>query len=362
MNMHWDRRRILKSGSAAAMVGGLAATMPRATALAADEVPVRLWLQAQWWTDDYAAACAKATGVEIHNTTTISNPTTFSKLMAGGGRDADCVQIGGPFIPELVEAGLLQPLDMKQIPNASAVYPDFQRPDYLFGKDGKQYGVAFVWGYDSLLYNADMVEPSDSLGVLYSDKYKGHIGLRDDAFFGLSTAALYLRKEHPFALAGKDLQEVKNFLISKKPIFRTFWSSFADCVTLMKNRDIWATAGWLPIYWVLKRVEHMNVRYPVPKEGAPGWNACFVIPKEARSVDAVHRFVNWMLSPGWTVPIATDKGYYAASRLGISEIPPDVRQAMNLDHVDELVKKLTWSSFPKNLQDWTEAWTEFKAA
>ena len=54
---------------------------------------------------------------------------------------------------------------------------------------------------------------------------------------------------------------------------------------------LWATAGWLPIYWVLKQTEKMNVRYPVPKEGAPGWVACMVIPKETKSVEAAHRYI-----------------------------------------------------------------------
>jgi spermidine/putrescine-binding protein len=362
MDVHLDRRQILKAATVGAAVGSLALPLVSRAARAADAVPVRLWLQSQWWTDQYAAACEKAVGVRIQNTTTANNPTTFSKLMAGGGRDVDCVQIAGPFIPAMADQGILQPIDMSQIPNAKALYPDFAHPDYVFGKDGKQYGVPFVWGYDSLLYNADVVEESDSFGVLFADKYKGHIGLRDDAFFGLSTAALFLGKEQPFALSAKDLQEVKKFLIAKKPIFRTFWSSFADVVTLMKNKDIWATAGWLPIYWVLKQTEHMNVRYPVPREGAPGWVACMVIPKETKSVEAVHRFTNWMLSPEWATPIAQDKGYYSTGDLGVAGLSSEVKQALNYDNLDAQMKKLKWSTFPTNLQDWTEAWTEFKAA
>jgi spermidine/putrescine transport system substrate-binding protein len=357
-----DRRKILKAGAGSALLGSLATGLRWRAALAADVVPIRLWLQSQWWTDEYAAACEKAIGVRIQNTTTANNPTTFSKLMAGGGRDVDVVQIAGPFIPPMADQGVLQPIDMSKIPNAKALYPDFAKPEYAFGKDGKQYGVPFVWGYDSLLYNADKVAQSDSFGVLFDEKYKGHIGLRDDAFFGLSTAALYLGKDKPFALEAKDLQDVKKFLISKKPIIRTFWSSFADVTTLMKNGDIWATAGWLPIYWVLKQTEKMNVRYPVPKEGAPGWVACMVIPKETKSVEAAHRYINWMLSADWAMPIARDKGYYSTGSLGVPSLPAEIKQALNYDELDALMKRLKWSGFPPNLQDWTEAWTEFKAA
>lgn len=355
-----DRRRVLKVAAASTILGDLVKEFGLSAAHAAE--PVRLWLQAQWWTDDYAKACAKSIGVTIQNTTTANNPATFGKLMAGGGRDVDVVQIGGPFVPPLADQAKLQPIDMSLIPNAKALYPDFAHPSYVFGKDGKPYGVPFVWGYDSLLYNADKVAQSDSLGVLYDEKYKGHIGLRDDAYFGLSTAALFLGKEQPFAMNAKDLQDVKKFLISKKPIFRTFWSSFADAVTLMKNGDIWATAGWLPIYWVLKQQEKMNVRYPVPKEGAPGWVACFVIPKETKSVKAVHSFINWMLSAEWAMPIARDKGYYSTGNLGVSGLAPDIKQAMNYDNLDGLMKRLKWGGFPPDLQAWTEAWTEFKAA
>lgn len=356
-----ERRRILRTAVAGGLLGALAGTTNR-SAFAADSVPLRLWLQAQWWTDEYAAACEKAIAVRIQNTTTANNPTTFAKLMAGGGRDVDLVQIAGPFIPPMADKGILQPIDLSLIPNAEALYPDFKRPGYAFGKDGKQYGIPFVWGYDSLLYNADKVEKSDSFGVLYDDKYKGRIGLRDDAFFGLSTAALYLGKEHPFSLNPKELQEVKKFLISKKPIIRTFWGSFADVVTLMKNGDIWATAGWLPIYWVLKQTEKMNVQYPVAREGAPGWVACFVIPKETKSVEAAHKYINWILSADWATPIARDKGYYSTANLGVAGLPPEIKQALNIDNIDALMKRLKWSGFPPNLQDWTEAWTEFKAA
>jgi hypothetical protein len=69
-----------------------------------------------------------------------------------------------------------------------------------------------------------------------------------------------------------------------------------------------------------------------------------------------------MLSTDWAMPIARDKGYYSTSSLGTHGLPAEVKQALNLDHIDDLMKRLKWSSFPPNLQDWTEAWTEFKAA
>ena len=146
-----DRRGVLRSVTAGAMLGSAAGILGRKAAWA-DAVPLRLWLQSQWWADDYAAACEKAIGVHVQNTTTANNPTTFSKLMAGGGRDVDLVQIAGPFIPPMADKGILQPIDLAEIPNAKALYPDFAKPDYAFGKDGKHLFV---------LTRAGIVESSD---------------------------------------------------------------------------------------------------------------------------------------------------------------------------------------------------------
>ena len=103
--------------------------------------------------------------------------------------------------------------------------------------------------------------------MLFDERYKGKIGLRDDPYYKHLVAALAMGKKNAFRLDSAELKEVKEFLIAKKPIFRTLWQSFSDVVNLMKSGDMWATQGWLPMYWVLKRQEGVNVRYPVPQEG-----------------------------------------------------------------------------------------------
>jgi spermidine/putrescine-binding protein len=326
------------------------------------QTELKLWLQAQWWSPEFADGCETATAVRVRNTPTKNNSTTLSKLMAGGGRDADVVQISHPFVAPLVEAGKLQPIDYAQIPNSKHLFAPFQDADYVKGKDGKIYGMPFVWGYDSLLYNADFIEDGDSFQVLFDDRYKGKIGLRDDPYYSISVAALALGKKNAFRLDSNELQEVKKFLIAKKPNIRTLWQSFADVVTLMKSQDIWATQGWLPMYWVLKRQEGMNVRYPVPKEGAPGWVGCFIVPKESTNMAASYKFLDWMLTPEWARTIGEQKGYYASSRRALEGMSDEIKGVLGYDTIEERMQQLFFVTLPDNLQEWTQAWTEFKAA
>ena len=356
------RRDLLVSGAAmglAASLAGAGLFHPR-KAWAADEI--RLWLQAQWWSDEFAASCMKKSGVTVLNTPTKNNSTTLSRLMAGGGRDADVVQISHPFVSPLIEAGKLQPLDYARIANAAQLFPTFTDAPYVKGKDGQKYGIPFVWGYDSLLYNADHIEDGSSFQVLFDERYKGKIGLRDDPYYSISVAALAMGKKNAFRLDSAELKEVKEFLIAKKPIFRTLWQSFSDVVNLMKSGDMWATQGWLPMYWVLKRQEGVNVRYPVPQEGAPGWVGVFMVPAESESLDAAYGFLDWILSPDWARAIGEQKGYYSSSKRAIEGMSAEIESVLGYATIEEQMSKLTFGTLPDNLQEWTQAWTEFKAA
>jgi len=354
------RREFLNTMATVGVTAGVAGGLWPFSARA--ETEMKLWLQAQWWSSEFAASCAKATDVRVQNTPTKNNSTTLAKLMAGGGQDADVVQISHPFVGPLIEGGKLQPIDYGRIPNAKHLFPPFQSAEYVKGKDGKTYGIPFVWGYDSLLYNADFIKGGDSFQVLFDDRYKGKIGLRDDPYYSISCAALALGKKNAFRLDSNELQEVKKFLIAKKPNIRTLWSSFSEVVNLMKSQEIWATQGWLPMYWVLRRQEKMNVRYPVPKEGAPGWVGCFVVPKESTNMAANYQFLDWMLMPEWSRTIGEQKGYYSSSRRALEGMSDEIRDVLGYDTIEKQMQQLVFGTLPENLQEWTQAWIEFKAA
>lgn len=355
--MAFTRRDALKTTA-----GLLAAASPYLARPAwAQSSTLRLWLQSQWWDPSFTANFEKVSGVRVQQSNS-TNVISFSKLQAGNGKDVDVVQMVDSFVRPLAAQKLIQPLDLDQVPNVKALYPQFANMKSVMGDDGKVYGVPFVWGYDALLYNADHVAQTDTWKSLFDDRYKGKIAMRDDPWYGLATGALAMGKKNTFAMSKGELQEVKTWLISKKPMIRTLWTSLSEVVNLTKSQDIWISPGWLPIYWVLARQEKVNVRYPIPVEGAPGFVQTFIIPRESTQAAAAHKFINWMLSDAWAAPIAIDKGYYSTTTLALPKIPEDVRKALGYDQIDKQMSRLIWTTTPSNLQEWTEAWTEFKAA
>ena len=55
----------------------------------------------------------------------------------------------------------LRALDMSNIPNAANLMPLFQQD--IVSRAGKTYMVPIVWGYDSVIYNADQIPTDDPL-------------------------------------------------------------------------------------------------------------------------------------------------------------------------------------------------------
>ncbi len=109
-------------------------------------------------------------------------------------------------------------------------------PDAVVKKDivtraGKTYMVPVVWGYDSVVYNADKIPTDDPLtqswGVLFDDKYKGKVAWRDDAHGMIMAAALHRGHPDPVAMDANDLNEITAYLIDRKKNVRTMWSKSA---------------------------------------------------------------------------------------------------------------------------------------
>jgi len=358
-----DRRTLLQHAAllAAGSASGLMTLWP--SPLHAQAVRTRLWLLPHWWPPEYAAEFKKETGIEVAHTPNQSNTVTMGKLLAGGDSAVDVVEMTHPFVRPLADKGLLHPLDLRKIPNAEHMFPYFKTAPHFFGADGKQYGVPFCWGYDSLLFNADHIPPeTDSLGVLFDEKYKGRISIRDEPVFSISLTAMYMGKPSPYQLTTADLTEIRKFLIAKKPIFRTLWRSMTDAVTQLKNGEVWATNGWLPMYWILSRQEGMNMRYPVPKEGAAGFIPTLMCPSKSETLEQSYKLINWFLGPYFARSIGERNGYYSTSQLALQGMSQEIKKVLAYDRAEQLMAKLKFVEFPQNLQEWTDTWTAFKAA
>lgn len=355
------RRRFLATAGAVAASSTALTSVMDGPAFAALPGPLQLFTVAVAGRDKDMAEARKDLGLDIRVTFNVAHTETFAKLNAGVLSPLqDVLYIQQPFVKPLAKRKWIQPIDTSKLPNHTHVFEQFKQPEWAM-LDGQMYGLPFFWGYDSVVYNAArMPDGGESWGRLWDDRYKGRLALRDDALSSIQPVALFLGF-NPNTLTSAQLADCKKFLISKKGHFRQLWSTFAEATNLLRSEEIWATWGILPMVTDLRKAG-MDMRYGLPKERAVAWFGSYVVSKDTKVLPSAHAFLDWVLGEKFATSMAKDFGYRMATTAHLKNLAPEVIKEQQLDDIGGLVSKLFVQELPENLNEWVQAWSEFKSA
>jgi len=313
------------------------------------------------------AAFKAATGIDFNVTCWSSNTDSITKLASGAGRSFDIFNLSRQFIPVALQRGLVAPLDLAKIPNAKLLAPSFANPAYSIVA-GKQYSMPLMFGYDSMVYNQKKLGPLDSYAILFDEKYKGQISIKDDPGVMIPITALYLGIANPWRLESGDLRRVTDFLIAKKPMFRKLWGGFAEAVSLLKSEEVVAVGdGWISMAWTLNNGgTGSDFAICNPKEKALVWTHDWLMPKEALdrgNTDAIYAYMNWSIGPEQSANMGRRVGYVSPSTAGLSILSPEEQKRIGYgDYQAVWETGMPMNEFPANYQEWVESWSRFKAA
>jgi spermidine/putrescine-binding protein len=354
------RRQLLAGAGALAGAATLGRFMD-GPAFAALPGPLRLFTVAVAGRDKDIVEARKDLDLDIRVTFNVAHTETFAKLNAGVlSPQQDVIHIQQPFVKPLAQRRWIQPVEPGRLKNHAKMFPQFKQPEWVM-LDGKMYGLPYYWGYDSIVYNArHMPDGGETWGRLWDDRYKGRLSLRDDALSSIQPVALFLG-HNPNRLTKAQLEDCKKFLIGKKRHFRQLWSTYAEAVNLLRSEEVWALWGWLPMVTSLRK-EGMDIRYGLPKEKAIAWFAAYVISKDTKVLPSVYAFLDWVLDEKFATSMARDFGYRMTTTAHVKNLTPAEIKDQQLDDIERLVGQLFIQELPENLNDWVQAWSEFKSA
>jgi spermidine/putrescine transport system substrate-binding protein len=178
------------------------------------------------------------------------------------------------WVKYFAESGLVQPWDTKLISNFKHLNPTMVKAGQY---KGKQYGIPEDWGFDAVLYRSDKVKPkARSWGLLFDERYKGKIAWYDDGSTMLPMTGLYLHFKDPWNQTDAQLKQAQKFLISKKHLVRTIWSSETNLWEAFGSGDLWIAYAW-PNDWVQMKKKGLPVVYMFPKEKSLAWIGMFML-------------------------------------------------------------------------------------
>lgn len=305
-------------------------------------------------TEESIAAFKEATGVDVNVTFIASNDEVFAKIRSKTGQ-FDLVPATTDISQQYIEQGLVQPLNLAEIPNSGHLFDSFKNLPQAT-QDGKTYGVAHTWSADPIIYNADHIaDPEASYKALFDETYKGKVALYDD-LGSLWVGALVLGYD-PFELSKEQMAEVVKVMREQRELVRTYWSTGDDLVKLMASGEVWIATGWNYMYTQLKE-EGVNVQRLEPKEGNLGWVDVLMIPVNAQHPCAAHKWINWAISDKGGSSTALASGYSISSPEINQHLTEDQVRDLHMDDPSFVNKIVLWERVDRPM--YQDAWNEVK--
>lgn len=265
-------------------------------------------------------AFEKETGHTVVNDFFNSEQEMLTKLRTNPGL-YDVVMINAAFNDQAFAEGLIQPIDVAKIPNASDISAD-KATSPMLNRDGKVYGVPWVWGLTALAYNEKAFDtPPTSVDVMWDEAHKGKVTIRDDAVEAVQFGAIATGQDINDI---KDMDAVKAKLAALMPQIRTFWSSENDWNQMVASDQIDIGTYWSGSADRAKTQFKLPVSLMIPEEGAVAWLDAFSIPAGAKNVAGAEAFINYMIDPGFYVEWVTKVGApVSANTKAVEALPED---------------------------------------
>jgi len=296
---------------------------------------------------------SKQYGINVTYDTYSSNEELLAKLQAGAS-GYDLILPSDYTIAILIKQGLLEPLDLNQIPNFANIAPEFKNQYF---DPGNKYSIPYQWGTVGLVVDTSKVtRPLTKWADLWDPEFKGRVVLLDDEHEVLGMVLTVLGYDKN-STDPAQLEQAKAKLLELMPNVKLMDSDSPKTALL-------AGEVWLGLTWngeaAIAHNENPAINYICPQEGCGIWYDNFAIPKGAPHKDAALAFLNYMLTPEASVLITKEFPYSnpnkAALELLKTQDPDTYKSYMDFAATNPSAEAIKAAHPVKDKGDATQAW------
>lgn len=316
------RRELLAKGAALG-IAPLALNGLTRGAAAADNITTMTW--AFYHVPELQQSYIEKWGMPPEAVLIADSEEMFMKTRTIGGFDTGHVDLD--LVRRFYDAELLRPIDTSRLTHWNDLFEEV-RNLHSITIDGAVRYVPCNWGNISILYRTDMVDPeyleSPSWSILWDERYKGQLSLRDDVQTACVVAGMLIDAGNPWDMNAEELAEVREMLIRQRELQRFYWTDNTSMEQAMAAGEIVAATAWNSSYLSLKR-EGIPVGYMVPKEGILTWvdGVSWLAGGEGPD-EQVYDFIDAWTSPESGKYVIEDIGFGHANRVSYEVADPAV--------------------------------------
>lgn len=303
----------------------------------------------------------KANDVKVNLKEYEGTGTALSLIEQSQPGDWDVLVVDGVDVPRVAAAGILAPLPEGSVPTAD-LFPEVVMAEQQT-IDGKTYAVTEKFGYNTISYNKEKVDPADmtDMSVIWSDKYKGRIAVYDYYLPVIGMVAVGLGKKTA-ELTEADIPAIREKLFAMKAqakqvgeVVSSQQAIATGEVDVLVGGGEWVTAGLT--------AENPALDWVLPEQGGVRWSQSIGVFKDSKKQDLALKFVQYILSPEGQARLATSSCYWAmpANAKAGEHLTDAQKAALRWDEQPDYLKRAQLYPAPDaeldaKLQD---VWTEF---
>jgi spermidine/putrescine transport system substrate-binding protein len=270
-----------------------------------EEQVLNLYNWSEYMPQEVLDQFTEETGIKVVYTTYDSNEAMYARLkLLDASSQYDLAVPSTYYVNKMRSEGLLAPIDRSKLSGFDNIDSTLVNLDI---DPGNQYSVPYLWGTTGIAVNGDAIDPESvtSWADLWKPEYQGRIMMMNDVrevfHVGLRVLGYSANSTNP-----EEIEAAYNKLAELMPGVRTFNSDAPRMPYLEGETDI-------GMIWngeaVMGAEDMAALTYIYPQDGAIVWFDSFVIPKNAKNVEAAHKFIDFMLRPDIAAAISTEIGY-----------------------------------------------------
>lgn len=303
-------------------------------------------------------------GCKINGTYFTTSDDLIAKIKAGGGNSYDVISPSGDLAGFLVQSDMVEPIDTSKITNFNDINKNLLTTDVE--KNGKTYGVPYLWGPDYLIYDADVIkEEPKSWSVFEDPKYSGRIGLFDDIsniyMIGQMDGIDKTDASALYNMTDEQLSDAKKKLTKLNSSVRKYWVSAGELNDLFANKEVDIAVGW-PMTVQKLNAQGRNLKWTIPEEGCTGWQDRLMIVKGSKNKDLAELYIDYALSPETQAISAKVTNYCVANPKAADYMDDELKKTIGINDMDTFFEKINFWQYVKNRDKYNEIWTEVKTS
>lgn len=299
---------------------------------------------------------------KVNATAFDSSDDLLAKLKAGGGDVYDVISPSGDMAGLVVQNDMAEPIDLSHISGWTDIPDTFKLTD--MEKDGKIYGVPYIWGPDYVMYNADVVtEPIKSWTELWDEKYSGRLALHNDVsniyMIGLIDG---ITKDDPLAIynmSSEQLADAQERLTDLNSHVRKYWDAAGELEDLFKNGEVDIAVGWPS---TLKNLEDdgLNMGWCIPEEGCTGWFDRLMIVKDTKHYQLATLWIDWCTSAEGEAVSSIATTFSISNPKAADYMNEEQKAVAMVDDMDEMFASINFWQYVEEREAYNEVWTAVK--